>query len=232
MQINWADYKFEIWLAFDFNRTVQAIAIISKQVHIIWAICFPPTSHCTYFNATAILSIVMHAYVLRKLQYFNTTLLTAPISIQLRSFQPIQPFWTNSNYFSLTAATFQSSCSFLNILLLLSRATCMHFKRSYYVEPTAVIFVFLHPFFTRPKRVCFCGRNTGHGTSFRKTHACVRQLPAGAMYVPRGTGDCRQERVRTAVICRKYVGTGVRSKKERVMAEKQPKSRSLKCMFY
>ena len=45
-------------------------------------------------------------------------------------------------------------------------------------------------------------------------------------------GYCRQERVRTAVICRKYVGTGVRSKKERVMAEKQPKSRSLKCMFY
>ena len=72
---------------------------------------------------------------------------------------------------------------------------------------------------TRPKRVCFCGRNTGHGTSFRKTHACVRQY-------------CRQERVRTAVIWRKYVGTGVWSKKERVMAEKQPKSRSLKCMFY
>ena len=45
-------------------------------------------------------------------------------------------------------------------------------------------------------------------------------------------GYCRQERVRTAVIWRKYVGTGVRSKKERVMAEKQPKSRSLKCMFY
>ena len=86
--------------------------------------------------------------------------------------------------------------------------------------------------YTRPKRVCFCGRNTGHGTSFRKTHACVRQLPAGAMHVPRGTGYCRQERVRTAVIWRKYVGTGVRSKKERVMAEKQPKSRSLKCMFY
>ena len=50
----------------------------------------------------------MNAYVSRKLQYFNTT---APMSIKLRSFQPIQPFWTNSNYFSLTAATFQSSCS-------------------------------------------------------------------------------------------------------------------------
>ena len=63
---------------------------------------------------------------------------------------------------------------------------------------------------TRPKRVCFCGRNTGHGTSFWKAHACVRQLPAGAMHVPRGTGYCQQERVRTAVIWRKYVGTVVR----------------------
>ena len=64
---------------------VQAIASISIQVHIIRAICFPPTSHCTYFNATVILSIVMHAYVSRKLQLFQYN------CIQLRSFQPIQP---------------------------------------------------------------------------------------------------------------------------------------------
>ena len=90
------------------------------------------------FNSNACIYMFRGNY-----NYFNTT---APISIQLRSFQPIQPFRTNSNVFSLTAATFQSCCSFFKILLLLSRATCMHFKRSYYVEPTAVIFVWLHPF--------------------------------------------------------------------------------------
>jgi len=71
--------------------------------------------------------------------YFNTT---APISIQLRSFHPIQPFWTNINYFSLTAATFQSSCSFLKSCCVISsylhafqakllrRANCSYFRLS------------------------------------------------------------------------------------------------------
>ena len=83
------NFKSDRLLILIVRTAVQAIASILIQVHIFWAICFPPTSHCTYFNATAILSIVMHAYVSRKLQYFNTT---APISIQLRSFQPI---WSN-----------------------------------------------------------------------------------------------------------------------------------------
>ena len=65
------NFKSDRLLILIVRTAVQAIASISIQVHIIRAICFPPTSHCTYFNATAILSIVMHAYVSRKLQLFQ-----------------------------------------------------------------------------------------------------------------------------------------------------------------
>ena len=65
------NFKSDRLLILIVRTAVQAIASISIQVHIIRPICFPPTSHCTYFNATAILSIVMHAYVSRKLQLFQ-----------------------------------------------------------------------------------------------------------------------------------------------------------------
>ena len=67
------NFKSDRLLILIVRTAVQAIASISIQVHIIRAICFPPNSraHCTYFNATAILSIVMHAYVSRKLQLFQ-----------------------------------------------------------------------------------------------------------------------------------------------------------------
>ena len=132
------NFKSDRLLILIVRTAVQAIASISIQVHIFRAICFPPTSHCTYFNATAILSIVMHAYVSRKLQLFQYN---CQFRSNCASFNPFNHFEpTVIILINLTAATFQSSALFLNLAVVISsylhafqvkllrRANCNYFR--------------------------------------------------------------------------------------------------------